>query len=259
MSTTEGATRNAPHVPRAGVGSPTTEHQALWNQIDARIMDTLTRYLPKMGTVLGNVGGQVQVTLDDEADDRQVAIPRVKGVRHVPGDRVKVQPLMGGDHVIDSIISTRAGRDPAVDSDDIYAGGVKTVNLAGRAVTAAELGLGSVSRSHLATDANQAIDAAYNQGTAGITAAGIAQGTANTAFTNAGTANTAIGTNNGQVNGSTGLWNAVYRALRDAADAQTSADSAGNGLAAVRDNDLVVLKARVAKLETWAATKGFVK
>jgi hypothetical protein len=131
----------APHVTpiRADIGKPTAAHQTLWNQIDDRIQQHMSDYLPRMGTVIDNNDGLVTVTMDEEADDRTIPLPRHKGTRHLPGDRVIVQRLQGGDEVISHGISSKQGKDPAVDRNQIFDGAIQRQHIDSNAVGPNEL------------------------------------------------------------------------------------------------------------------------
>jgi hypothetical protein len=240
----------APHVTpiRADIGKPTAAHQQLWNQIDDRIHQHMSDYLPRMGTVLSNDDGHVTVTMDEEADDRTIPLPRHKGTRHLPGDRVIVQRLQGGDEVISHGISSKQGKDPAVDSNQIFAGAIKQEHLSsastgGAAVGPAELQGQAVQRVHLAPEVSGDISDARTQGITGQTLANTAQGAANTAQTtantakdNAKTANDAIGHNGGTSGNSTGLWSSVHAADEHAQDVYNQLQpSASNGNTAYND------------------------
>jgi hypothetical protein len=139
---------------RADVGRPGPQHKDLWDAIEARISDMLDEVAPTMGTVIKDQkdDGQVQVTLDNEADDREVPLSRKKGQRHLSGDRVIIHTMRGGDKVIGSTISSKGGRDPAVDRNDLFLGSVTRDHLDKNAVGGAELDKGVVSSLHLAPD-----------------------------------------------------------------------------------------------------------
>jgi hypothetical protein len=88
------------------------------------------------------------VTLDNEKDDRTVALPRRKGVRYLPGDRVFVHQLHGGDEVIGGIVSSKAGVDPAVDSNQIFASAIQRTHIASSAVGTNEIAKNVVDEQH---------------------------------------------------------------------------------------------------------------
>lgn len=200
---------------RAGVGRPGPIHEDVYNMIEELARSIVEEYLPQMGNVIGREGGQVIVTLDDEADDRSIGIPKRKGVRYQIGDRVKVSTTKGGDKHIDGIVSTtgKDGRDPAVDSDQVFAGGIKRINLDSRSVGSAELDSGAVGIDHLGSTSRNYIDGAYGAASAANTAAGVAQTTANQAIGKIGDDNS-------------GLTKKANDAKDDAGRAQTRADNA---------------------------------
>lgn len=110
-------------VPAAQRGRPGPIHEALYSQIMADVLELVQEYAPTTGTVTGMDGGKVLVEVDDESEPRTVGIPRQKGVRYEPGDRVGLQRTRGSardQYHVTGTTSTKAGRDPAVGNEDLY-------------------------------------------------------------------------------------------------------------------------------------------
>jgi hypothetical protein len=246
----------APHVTpiRADIGKPTAAHQTLWNQIDDRIHQHMSDYLPRMGTVIDNNDGLVTVTMDEEADDRTIPLPRHKGTRHLPGDRVLVQRLQGGDEVISHGISSKQGKDPAVDRNQIFDGAIQRQHIDSNAVGPNELAHSTVQRTHLAPEVTGDISDARNQGVIGQNAAATASGAAATAQAAADDARYRLIGTHGYGDGAEGR---ITAAQNTANLAYTTANASVGQTNSILDNDIPALKTRLNKLERAAHDAGW--
>jgi hypothetical protein len=248
----------APNVTpiRADIGKPTTAHQTLWNQIDDRITAAVEPLAPRMGTVTGIDGGKVMVTLDNEKDDRTVALPRRKGVRYLPGDRVFVHQLHGGDEVIGGIVSSKAGVDPAVDSNQIFSGAIQRTHIASSAVGTNEIAKNVVDEQHFTPAFNTRLSNVDGpNGQLVQLGTGVSQNTAGVVDINH------------HISGGAGYGSGLAGSISAAQSAATAADAHAqnvydllNGGAAAGNSALSQLPgiiARLAKLETAAHNAGW--
>ena len=134
-------------VPAAQRGRPGPIHEALYSQIMQDVLELVQEYAPTTGTVVGMDGGKVLVEVDDESEPRTVGIPRQKGTRYEPGDRVGLQRTRGSakdQYHVTGTTSTKAGKDPAVGGDDLYDKAVDTGHFKPGAVDRTAIGTGAV-------------------------------------------------------------------------------------------------------------------
>jgi len=120
---------------RSSEGRPGPVHEEFWNAIVEMVREEVFASMPTVGTVVGHDGGTIRVQVDDEDDEREIGIPRVRGMRHEVGDRVKVTPLRGGDLIAEGSLSTKEGYDPAVDFEDLHKDSVRAEQLKQNSVT----------------------------------------------------------------------------------------------------------------------------
>lgn len=143
---------NQRQVPSATRGRPGPVHEALYSQIMADVKAMVEEYAPTTGTVTGMDGGKVLVQVDEESTPREVGIPREKGRKYEKGDRVRLQRSRGSgkdQYTALGQVSTKAGKDPAVGSDEIYDNSVDQGHLRNKSVGRDQLQGGSVGQSEV--------------------------------------------------------------------------------------------------------------
>lgn len=141
----EQETRQA--VPSAMRGRPGPVHEALYSQLMDDVRAMIEEYAPTTGTVTGMDGGKVLVQVDEESSPREVGIPRERGRKYEVGDRVRLQRTRGSgkdQYTALGSVSTKDGKDPAVDSDQMYDGAVTDKHIKKGAVTRDAIGSGAV-------------------------------------------------------------------------------------------------------------------
>lgn len=136
------------------VGRPGPVHEALYAMLQDMVTEMVADAMPQLAEVVGNDGGAVRVRMDGEDGPREFGFARKHGQRYRNGDRVLVQRLRGGDHVVLGTFSDKQGSaQRAVGADDMDDDAIDRRSIRQNAVGSNELAGGAVDRNHIRSNA----------------------------------------------------------------------------------------------------------